>query len=178
MPAHWWVELVLGPLVVRALSVGLSRGDCGLRKLIESCLLMGKYAFLPCGLLDLRHPSIRAYRLWVGPCLGDKFLSSMRTHINEYSPVPLPPVSFPQSEPQSLFASSGETSRQADRSGPGSYEVSAFASGASVQKTLCAPSKGGVLCQPCSAPLVLKDKCSGGSSSRWQTPGSMTWCGT
>ena len=32
VPAHWWVELGLGLLVGRAMSRGVSRGTCGLRK--------------------------------------------------------------------------------------------------------------------------------------------------
>ena len=36
MPAHWWVELGLGPLVGRVMSRGLSRGGCGLRKSLGS----------------------------------------------------------------------------------------------------------------------------------------------
>ena len=31
VPVHWWVELGLGPLVGRAVSMGVSRGSCGLR---------------------------------------------------------------------------------------------------------------------------------------------------
>ena len=36
MPAHWWVELGLGSLVSRAMSRGMSRGSCGLRKSLGS----------------------------------------------------------------------------------------------------------------------------------------------
>ena len=32
VPAHWWMELGLGLLVGRAMSRGVSRGSCGLRK--------------------------------------------------------------------------------------------------------------------------------------------------
>ena len=36
MPVHWWVELGLGPQVVRAGSSGISRGGCGLRMSLGS----------------------------------------------------------------------------------------------------------------------------------------------
>ena len=36
MPAHWWVELGLVPLVDRAMSRGVFRGSCGLRKTLGS----------------------------------------------------------------------------------------------------------------------------------------------
>ena len=36
MPAHWWVELGLGPPVGRAVSKGMSRGICWLRKSLGS----------------------------------------------------------------------------------------------------------------------------------------------
>lgn len=36
VPAHWWVELSLVPLVDRAMSRSMSRGSCGLRKSLGS----------------------------------------------------------------------------------------------------------------------------------------------
>ena len=36
MPAHWWVELGLLPLVGRAISRGVFRGGYGLRKALSS----------------------------------------------------------------------------------------------------------------------------------------------
>ena len=36
VPAHWWVKLSLGPLVVRTLSKGVSRGGYGFRKSLGS----------------------------------------------------------------------------------------------------------------------------------------------
>ena len=36
MPAHWWMELGLGPLVGSSMSRGVSRGGCGLRKPLSS----------------------------------------------------------------------------------------------------------------------------------------------
>ena len=41
MSAHWWVELGLGPLVGKALSGGVSRGGCGLRKTLGSLSAYG-----------------------------------------------------------------------------------------------------------------------------------------
>ena len=41
MPAHWEVELGLGPLVNRAMSRGFSRGDCGFRKSLGSLSAAG-----------------------------------------------------------------------------------------------------------------------------------------
>ena len=38
VPSHLWVDLGLGPLVGRAISRGMSRGGCGLRK-SEACWL-------------------------------------------------------------------------------------------------------------------------------------------
>ena len=56
----------LGPLVGRAMSRGVSRGVCGLRKSLGACLLMGG-AVSPLSLLfGLRHSSTRAYRLLGG----------------------------------------------------------------------------------------------------------------
>ena len=36
MPAHWWMELGLGPLVGRTMLRDVSRGGCGLRKSLGS----------------------------------------------------------------------------------------------------------------------------------------------
>ena len=36
MPAHWCMELDIGPQVGRAMSRGMSRGGCGLRKSLGS----------------------------------------------------------------------------------------------------------------------------------------------
>ena len=36
--AHWWVELLSGPPVGRAVCSGLSRGDCGLWKLLSGAV--------------------------------------------------------------------------------------------------------------------------------------------
>ena len=47
VPAHWWVGLGLDPLVVRAISRGMSRGSYGLFSLQAVCLLMGGAVSLP-----------------------------------------------------------------------------------------------------------------------------------
>ena len=73
----------------------------------------------------------------------------------------------PQGEPQPLAASLGDSTRPADRSGPGFSEVNAFLPVPSVHETWYAPSKTGVpvLCNSCDQPHW-----SGGSSSQCQTP--------
>ena len=50
VPAHWWVGLGLEPLVVRAMSRGMSRGGCGLRKTLSS-LSAGGWDWSPLGCL-------------------------------------------------------------------------------------------------------------------------------
>ena len=67
-------------------------------------------------------------------------------------------------------ASPGDPPRPAGKSGPGSYEVTAFALGPSVRETLCVSPKSGV-CFPHpveflqSNPAAFKAKYSGGFSS-------------
>lgn len=41
MPSHWCVELDIGPQVGRAMSRGMSRGGCGLRKPLGSLSAAG-----------------------------------------------------------------------------------------------------------------------------------------
>ena len=41
VPTHWWVELDLGPLGIRAVSSQGCRGGCGLREFWVPCLLKG-----------------------------------------------------------------------------------------------------------------------------------------
>lgn len=41
MLAHWWVELVCGPLVGRAVIRDMSRDSTALKKSLGVCLLMG-----------------------------------------------------------------------------------------------------------------------------------------
>ena len=55
----------------------------------------------------------------------------------------------PHSEPQPPPCTSpGDPPRPAGRSGPGSYEVTAFSLGLDVHKTFCPPSKSGVSVSP------------------------------
>ena len=80
--------------VVSCSSDGLCQGVClGGRYVLKNTLglLMGWTMFLPYWLLDLRHPS-------TGGGLSQNFLPKMAASkiadANEYSPVPLPPVSL------------------------------------------------------------------------------------
>ena len=61
----------------------------------------------------------------------------------------------PYSEPQLSPVSPGDPARPTGRSGPGSYEVAAFALGPGVHKTLCAPSKSGFSVSLSSVELLL-----------------------
>ena len=53
LPAHWWVELGLVPLVSRAV----------LKKTLSSLSADGQVGVSPCWLFGLRQPSTGAYRL-------------------------------------------------------------------------------------------------------------------
>ena len=53
MPAHWWVELILSPLVGGALSLGMIRGGCVPRRQPCACLLMGRAVLSPSLLFGL-----------------------------------------------------------------------------------------------------------------------------
>ena len=66
VPAHWWVELGLVPLVSRAMSRGMFRGGCELRTTLGSLSADGWGFFLPCWLFGLRCPSTGACRLLSG----------------------------------------------------------------------------------------------------------------
>ena len=119
---------------------------------------MGGAVFLPCWLtwgIPVLEPTV----CWLGPGLGVKVADSRILHANDYYLVPLPPMPL---SPQWATADPtfpGDPSRPAGRSGPGSYEVTAFSQ---------------VLVLFCGAPVVkppsLKAKWSGGSSSQCQTP--------
>lgn len=82
----------------------------------------------------------------------------------------------PHSELKPPLGSPGDSPRPTGRSGPGSYEVTAFALAPSAHETLYVASKSGVSVSPgiwCSynqVPLAFKDKRSGESSSPCQTP--------
>ena len=45
MPAHWWVELSLGPLVGRAIEVACLEVAVGSGNLLANCMLMGGAVF-------------------------------------------------------------------------------------------------------------------------------------
>ena len=71
LPAHWWVELDLGPLVGRAMSRGMSRGDCGLRKSLGNLPVDG-WGCVP-GLLVVWPEAFQHWRLQavlLGPDVG------------------------------------------------------------------------------------------------------------
>ena len=88
-----------------------------------------------------------------GQVLMRKMAASSRAHIPEYSPLLLPPLSCPHSEPQQATAipwrsfTPGGLPRPEGRSGPGSYEVIDF-SLPSAHKTLYVPSKSVVCLSP------------------------------
>ena len=96
---------------------------------------MGGAVFLPCLLFGLRHPSTGA--LGWGQV---KMVPSRRAHTIEYTPIPLPPVFLSPQWPQLPPAFPGDSTKPANTSGSGSYEVTAFSLGPSAHKTLCAPS--------------------------------------
>ena len=41
VPAHWWVELGINPLVAMAMAMDMSRGSCGLRNPLASASANG-----------------------------------------------------------------------------------------------------------------------------------------
>ena len=65
MPARWWVEVVLGPLVGKGMSWCMSRGGCGITASFGGLSADG-WASVPAELLCLRRPSTGAYRLLCG----------------------------------------------------------------------------------------------------------------
>ena len=76
--------------------------------------------------------------------------------IGEYSPICLPPAFM---TPERATATApppppGDPPRPAGRSGPSSYEVTAFAPGPGAHETLCAPSKSGVSVSPSPVELL------------------------
>ena len=60
------MELDLGPLGGKAMSKGVFRGGCRLRKSLVSLSANGCICVMPSQLFDLRHPSTGACRLLVG----------------------------------------------------------------------------------------------------------------
>ena len=142
----------------------------GLCSFPVDCLAWGLPALEPTSCrvgpgLGANVPSKMSAFRWVFP---DMFATSFYVQIENQSHPP----TFP-----------GDPPRPAVRSGPGSYEVTAFSLGPAAHEALCAPSKSGVSTFPSpwsscdQAPLAFKAKCSAGSSSWCQTPrlGSLTW---
>ena len=68
VPAHWWVELGLGPLVGRAVSRGVFRGGCRLRNTFLSLSDDG-WGFVPALLVVWPEAS---QHCWAGPGLSVK----------------------------------------------------------------------------------------------------------
>lgn len=121
-------------------------------------LLMGCTVFLPYWLFDLRHLS-------TGSGLSQVFLpkmaAAMIAGVNEYSPVPLPPVSLFSKWAIAAPHLPRRSSRQEARSDLGFYEVTTFALGPGKHRTLCASSKSGISVSlspvehMCSSPLRM-----------------------
>ena len=63
LPAHWWVEVSLVPLVGRAVSRGVFRCGCGFRTTLSSLSADAWGCVPPCWLSGLRQPSIGACSL-------------------------------------------------------------------------------------------------------------------
>ena len=127
------------PFGVQALSRSMS---CGLRKSTDStCLLIGG-AMCPVSLLlDLRHPSTEAYRLFCGTRFWRvKLSTSRRAHANECSLMFRPPGSLSPGPPSSH--SPRDPPKPAGRSGPVFYQITAFTLGPSMCEILCTPFKG------------------------------------
>ena len=77
VPAHWLVDLVLGPLVGRMVSRDTSRGSFGFRKSLITADNWG--CILPCWPFGLKCSRIGAYKLLVGArssCQGFKMSPS------------------------------------------------------------------------------------------------------
>ena len=91
-PAPWWVELGPAPLLDRAMSRGVSRG---LRTTLGSLSVDGWGVVPPCWLFGLRCPNTGACRLLGGARSWCQNGNLQRTHVEEYSLGPLPPVSLP-----------------------------------------------------------------------------------
>ena len=83
-------------------------------------------------------------------------VASRRAHNIEYSLVSLPPVSLSHSEPQPPPASPGVPPRPAGRSGPHSYEVSAFSPGSRCTQDLVSALQEWSFCllQSCGVPVI------------------------
>ena len=104
-----------------------------------ACWWVGLCSF-PVGCLAWGVPALEPLGCWLGPGLGEKMVPSERAHSNEYSPELLPPVSL---SPQWAPASAGDPPILAGKSGPVSYEVTAFSPGSwCTWDPVCAPKSG------------------------------------
>ena len=142
---HWWVELDLVSLVGRTVSSGMFRGGWGLRKTLGSLSDDGWGCVLT---LFVVWPE--TYQHWSLQAVGwGQVLVSQWQLLGELTPMSTPwtsatSVLVPTVSHSHTPASPGDPPRPAGRSGPGSYEVTAFSLGPCEHKTLCAPSKSGV----------------------------------
>lgn len=172
----WLVEFGLGPLVRSCMSRGLSWGSYRLRKSLGRLSIDGWAVCLPCWFYGLRYPALESTGCWLGTGLGAKVSASSRTHIYEHGSIPLPQVTFPQSERQ-------PTSKFSTLAWPQFYEVTAFPYvlvhiSPYIQvhtKTVCILHECGmfpsVMWSSCNqAPMAFKANWSGGSPSQCQTP--------
>lgn len=145
--------------VVSCPSDGPGQGVClGGRYVLKKTLglLMGWTVFLPYWSFDLRHLSTES---GLNQVFFPKMVAAMIAHANEYSPVPLPPVSLFSKWATAAPLLPRRSSRQEARSDLGFYEVTTFALGPGKHKTLCASSKSWISVSPspvehlCSSPL-------------------------
>jgi len=79
----------------------------------------------PAGYLAWGFSALEPAGCWVRPDLVSKMVASRGVHTDYYSLGPLPPVSFPHSEPEPTPESQGDPPKPTDRSGPDSYGVTA-----------------------------------------------------
>ena len=116
---------------------------------------MGGALFLPHCLFDLRHPSTGAYRLLGGTRTWCQNGSLQESSCPWVFPSTSAPVSLSPQWATASLTSPGDPPRPASRSGPGSYEVTAFFPwGPCVHKTLCVPSKSWVSVSPSPVELL------------------------
>ena len=163
VPAHWWVELGLVPLAGRTV--------------FSKQLCADGWGCVPTLLVVWPEAS----QHWSLQVLGGG-----QVLVRKWQPLGgLTPVSTPQkcccqclcpcSEPQPPPTFTGDPLIPAGRSGPGSYEVTAFSLVPGVHETLCTPGVEflfpSVLWNSCNqTPLAFKARFSGGSSFCCQTP--------
>ena len=112
MPAHWWLELCLFPLVVRAMSRGVFRGIFGLRTTLGSFSADGWFC-VHTWFFDLRHQSTGASGSWVGAGISAEMVTSSRAHMLFSGTSQQCPHSF--REPQLTPISPGDSLRPTGR---------------------------------------------------------------